>query len=100
MELDLNTEENLTIENVAKLLASKDDSQDRQLRVTSDGVAYLSDEVGNINTNGLLFRLETWDAGNGYVGAEAAKDEKWVKRIYECLSKQFPTPQSTYIDIF
>lgn len=98
MIIDLNNE--FTQEDVCKLLASKDDSACRQLRVTRDGVAFLSDTVGNQNTDDLCFRLETWDAGNGYVGKDAANDESWVRRIYEALKKNWPEPQSTYIDAF
>lgn len=98
MQLDLNDKNNLTLESIAKLLASKDDSQSRQLRVTKDGIAYLSDEIGNINIDGLAFRLETWDRGNGYTGIEASKDTKWVQQVHKDLNANWPNPKSSYID--
>ena len=79
MQIDLKNPSALTLDAVRQLLASKDDSQHRQIRVTKDGIAYLSDEVGANNIGGLAFRFETWDAGNGYCGAEAASDDKFVK---------------------
>lgn len=35
---DLNDQNNLTVANVGKLLASKDDSKPRQMRVTNSGI--------------------------------------------------------------
>jgi hypothetical protein len=56
MNIDLN--QPFTAADVAKLLGSKDDSRNRQLRVTTAGIAYISDIVGNIGIEGLCFRLE------------------------------------------
>lgn len=100
MKLDLNRPDQFTLEGVKALIASKDDSRHRQLRVTVDGVAYLSDTVGNADTDGLAFRFETWDAGNDYVGIAASQDEKWVSRIYEALRNNWPNPKSSYLDFF
>ena len=98
MQINLNNPSELTLENVAKLLASKDDSEHRQLRVSKNGVAFLSDEVGNINTDGLATRFETWCVNNGYCGEEAAKDEGWVKKVHKMLSEVWPNPKSTFTD--
>ncbi|MCE7517174.1 hypothetical protein LZG37_03410 [Halomonas titanicae] len=98
MEIDLNNPSEFTMDNVAKLVGSKDDSQHRQLRVTSGGIAFLSDEVGNVNTGGLAFRFETWGAGNSYCGSDAAADSEWVSKVYGWLSENWPNPKSTIID--
>jgi hypothetical protein len=66
--------------------------------VTKQGIAFLSDEVGAKNINGLACRFETWIAGNGYCGPEAAKKDEWVKQVYEDLQENWPNPKSTYID--
>lgn len=89
-----------TTSDVANLLASQSDTQDWQLRVTSAGIADLSSTVGSSNIKGLSFRLETWLAGNGYVGAEAAADPAFVARIEKVLRDNWPSPSSTYIDVF
>ena len=85
-----------------KLIASKDDSKDTQFRVTKDGIFFLSEEVGNTNIDGLLFRLETNCAGNSYASVEASKDDKWTQRIYEAVIKHWPDPdpESSYVDFF
>lgn len=94
--VDLN--QTFTTKDVAALLASKDDSQNRQLRVGTDGIAFISDDVGARNLTDIAFRLETWDRGNGYVGAEAANDPEWVARIEAVLRKNWPNPTDSYID--
>lgn len=100
MKLDLNDPAQFTLAGVKALIASKDDSRHRQLRVKKDGIAYLSDTVGNEDTDDLAFRFETWDAGNDYVGNAASEDEAWVSRVYEALRKNWPKPTSSYLDYF
>lgn len=96
--IDLNDPEQFTAENVAKLIGSKDDSEHRQVRVTKEGIAYLSDVVGNIAVEGLAFRLETWTYGKGYVGQDAAQDEEWVETVLEQLREHWPKPRETFVD--
>ena len=99
MQIDLTNPTALTLDTVRALLSSKDDSQHRQLRVTKGGVAYLSDTVGGKDVDDLAFRFETWIAGNRYVGAEAAADDKWVKTVFHDLKENWPDPKSTFIDM-
>lgn len=96
--MQINLASDFTMEDVRRLLASKDDTQHRQLRVTRNGIAYLSDEVGFTNEEGLLFRFETWDQGNGYCGAEAAGDDAWVRSVYDDLKENWPNPKAFVID--
>lgn len=100
MEIDLNKPESLTFESVQNLLASKDDSASRQLRVSHEGVAYLSDEVGNHNLDNTAFRLETWLSGNGYTGKEASQDSSWINRVLKVLRDNWPSPSESYIDVY
>lgn len=98
MRIDLNKP--FTTQDVADLLASKDDSKNRQLRVTNSGIAFLSDDVGAENIEGLAFRLETWVAGNDYTGVNASNDKEFVGRIERALRDNWPNPNGTYIDYF
>ena len=98
MQIDLSNPSALTIEAVRQLIASKDDSQNRQLRVTKSGIAYLSDEVGADNIQNLAFRFETWISGNGYCGHQAASNNDWVREVFDDLSANWPNPKSEYID--
>ena len=100
MQIQLNDPNQFTLENVRKLIASGDDSTHTQLRVTKNGIAYLSDIVGAEDIDGLAFRLETLLAGSDDVGQNAAKDDHWVKKIFECLQSNWPKPTSSYIDRF
>jgi hypothetical protein len=98
MQIDLNDPNALTLENVRQLIASKDDAQHRQLRVTYDGIVFLSDDIGNRNLDGILFRFETWCAGNSYCGLDGSADDNWVLKIYNNLNENWPKPKSSYID--
>ena len=60
MQIDLNTPEQLTPQQVRQLLAEGNDRIHNQLRVTRGGIAYLSQITGGRELDGLLFRLETW----------------------------------------
>lgn len=97
MNIDINNGE-LTLENVKRLIASKDDSKARQIRVTVKGIVFLSDDVGAQNLEGILFRLPTYGADNKYVGKVAADDASHVASIYDVLRNNWPNPISQYID--
>jgi hypothetical protein len=98
--MEINLTRPFTKEDVRALLASVDDSQNWQLRVRKEGSAFLSADVGANKLDGILFRLETWVVGNGYVGPKAAADDGFVQRIYDVLKKNYPVPKSSYIDVF
>lgn len=101
VQIDLNNPENLTLDKVRQLLASASDDQHTQLRVTKAGIAYISSGiVGGTDIGGLLFRLETWAKGSGYVGNVAASDEVWVMQIFNALKQNWPKPAFDYIDIY
>lgn len=101
MQIDLNTPDGLTLEAVRQLLACASDDEHTQLRVTKVGIAYISSGiVGGTDINGLLFRLETWAKGSGYVGLVAASDEVWVMQIFNALKENWPNPPYDYIDVY
>jgi hypothetical protein len=98
MRIDLTKSGGATLEEVRKLLASKDDTINRQLRVDGQGFAFLSDEVGAENIGGLKFRFETWAAGNGYCGLKAADDDAYLASVRDDLNSNWPDPKASYID--
>lgn len=101
MQIDLSNPDNLTLDAVRQLLRSASDDEHTQLRVSKAGVAYISSGVvGGGEISDLLFRLETWAKGSGYVGNVAASDEVWVMQIFNALKENWPTPSSDYIDIY
>jgi hypothetical protein len=101
VQIDLKDPEKFTLEAVRDLLACASDDEHTQLRVTKDGIAYISSGVvGGADVQGLLFRLETWAKGSGYVGKIAASDEVWVMQIYNALKENWPNPPFDYIDIY
>jgi len=100
MQIDLNNPNEFTLENISKLIASKDDSKHRQLRVTKAGKAYISDDVGCDNLQDITFRFEIFCKGNDYFGERASKDTKLVTRIFDALKKNWPNPKYSFIDRF
>lgn len=101
MQIDLNTPDGLTLEAVRQLLASASDDEHTQLRVTKGGIAYISSGiVGGTDIDGLLFRLETWAKGSGYVGLVAASDKVWGMQIFNALKQNWPKPPFDYIDVY
>jgi hypothetical protein len=101
MQIDLKQPQALDLEAVRAMIGSGNPAQHNQLRVSRDGIAYLSTEaVGGMDINGLCFRLETWAAGSGCVGAAAAADDAWVGQIFRALRDNWPAPKSDYIDMY
>jgi len=101
VQIDLNTPDGLTLEAVRQLLASASDDQHTQLRVNRAGIAFISSGiVGGTDIGDLLFRLETWAKGSGYVGKVAASDEVWVMQIFNALKENWPKPLYDYIDVY
>ncbi len=98
MVIDLAKPGGATSEDVRALIASRDDSEHRQLRISQTGKAYLSDLVGAEGIDGLHCRFETWVAGNGYSGQEAADDDKYVEEIRDDLNSNWPEAKDSYID--
>lgn len=102
MRLDLNDPKAFNKDGVRLLIASREDSEDTQLRVTMEGIAYLSvGEVGSMNIGNLHCRFETWQAGNDGVGKGASEDDQWVNWIYQALKKNWPNrAYGKYIDMY
>ena len=90
----------ITLNQFRQLLANGDDSHDNQIRVSKDGMVYLSQNViGAEQLEDVAFRFETFDAGNDYVGKEAAKDDEFVKMLYNALKGNWEKGcPNTYID--
>lgn len=101
MSINLSNPSSFTLDAVRQMIASGRDNVHNQLRVSLDGTAWLSTEaVGGRDIEGLLFRLETWAAGSGCVGAVPASDVVWVTQIFNALNDNWPTPSSDYIDVY
>lgn len=88
----------LTRDELVELIKSGDDREDNQIRVTKNGTIFLSQTVGAENIADLRFRFETCDAGNGYVGSEAAADDDYIDALYKGLKKAWDSNRTGYID--
>lgn len=75
----------ITLEQFRQLIANGDDTHDNQIRVTKNGMVYLSCIVGATQLHDVAFRFETFDAHNGYVGKTASEDKSYVKSLFNAL---------------
>jgi len=101
MFIDLTQPGQPSLASVRQMLAEGSDRAHCQLRVSDAGIAWLSTEaIGGQALSGVRFRLETWAAGSGCVGPDAAADEAWVAKIQAVLLGNWPHPRSDYIDIY
>lgn len=92
--------QNMTEDDVKLMIRSGDDSKDNQIRVTKEGLVYLSQVVGNCSLDGLKFRFETFDANNKYVGPTAANDSHYIERLYLALKQGWESKNISYLDIW
>lgn len=92
MELDLNNPDDFTKDGVRRLIASKTGNEEGrnlyQVRVTKNGIAYLVQKTSNTlpedwESHAIMF--ENWNSS--YVGKDAARDEGWVSKVYNMLSR-------------
>lgn len=101
MQLDLTLPDEPKLASVRQLLAHGNNASHCQLRVSDAGLAWLSiSAIGGQALDGVRFRFETWSAGSGCVGPEAAADEAWVAKIQAALRRNWPDPCSDYLDIY
>jgi hypothetical protein len=99
--INLTDPASFTLDALRQMIASGDDAVHNQLRVSKNGMAWLStDTVGGANIDGLLFRLETWSAGSGCVGSTPASDAVWVMQIYNALKDNWADPRLDYVDVY
>ena len=89
----------LTIDQLRDLIAAGDDSHHNKLRITSSREIFLSDIVGLEHLEGIIGRFETFVAGNGYVGLNAALDQQFIESLYTAIQTWKKSPCS-YVDMF
>jgi hypothetical protein len=82
MLVDLYDVQNLSVSELAELLATKDDSANRQLRVSHSGQLGLYNYDDRPNESDYKFWFAVWCEGNGYSGVAAAADKEYVTRIH------------------
>lgn len=95
------------IDELRHLLENADDKEDSHMMwVARDGVVHLDPLEGSsplrLSTQheDMAFRLETFVAGNGYVGAAAAVDDDWVSRLFRALVSHWREGTRGYVDVF
>ena len=100
MEINLNNPEEFTLEKFIRLVENSDFSFSRQFRVTQEGILYLSTVVGNLQIENLLYRLETCENSESGFSYSDKYDKNIIDRWFNAIKKNFPEPESDYIDNF
>jgi len=82
------------------MLANANDCISHQLRVDWSGDVYISTITGAEEIDGVKFRWESWDPGNGYAGPRAASDHEYVKQSVASLKKCWEDGVRGYCDYY
>lgn len=87
----------MTKKDFRKIIAAGDDNQ---IRVKKDGTVFLSqDIVAADNLDEIDFRYEKFDAGNDYVGKDAAEDNDFIDKLYNSIIDNWKSGcKQTYVD--
>jgi hypothetical protein len=94
----MNLEKNPTVDELRALLRTCNDRAGHHiLWVAKNGEVHLSQVPKDKSSvgfqepaNDMRLRYETFEAGNEYVGPDAAEDEKWVNELFASLVNQWP----------
>lgn len=109
----MNLNQNPTKEQLKSLFSSCDDTIGHHvLWVARNGDVALNPHPSDLISVGtfdhanpdILLRYETFRQGTGYVGQQAAENEKFIERMFKSLQREWPTvtdrsPQR-YVDLF
>ena len=103
--IDLNNPQDINLDNVRQMLASGRDDIDLELRVTNDGIFFLSEVTVPEDLYGICFRVGdinlTAHAGE-FIGpnAEAVNDNRLVDQVLRTIEKNWENkPASGYADL-
>jgi hypothetical protein len=109
----MNLDDNPTIEQLRELVRQRDDSAGHHiLWVKKTGEVEISciprdktpDWFEKKNHPEMQLRLETFQAGNEYVGPDAAADDAWIAELFQRLGSEWQQakgkPEVAYIGQF
>jgi len=108
----MNLDNNPMVEELRDLLRKCDDQAGHHvLWVAKNGDVHVSQVPENKTPVGfamaepeMQLRYETFQAGNEYVGPDAAEDENWVAQLFDALVKEWPKAKGQqtveYVDQF
>lgn len=103
----MNMNQNPTITDLAAILKQCDDKSSHHImwvdfagNVQVSQVPEELSPIGFIQTLGdqVKFRYETWVRGNGYVGPEAATDQRFLEQELKYLKRDWDSNATGYID--
>ena len=98
----MNMNQNPTVEELRELIRACDDLAGHHvLWVAKNGDVHVSRVPKDKTPVGfeeaqldMQLRCETFEAGNEYVGPEAAQDDDWIEQLFDALTKEWPKAKS------
>jgi hypothetical protein len=87
-----------TVHDIGDLLRAGDDSVHNQVCVRIDGTVFLAQNLSNRDDSDVLFRFESYAAGNNYVGSDITDTMCHVRGTHRTLLANWPIPKCSYID--
>jgi hypothetical protein len=98
MFIDIRDNNDFSVAGVKKLLASKDDSSHRQMRVSHDGRVGLYNYEGRPDSGEFKFWFEVWCGGNDYSGSKASNNSDYVNRVHFDLKNAWQNDSIGLVD--
>jgi hypothetical protein len=104
----MNLDQNPTLDQLRDMLRSHDDrAGDHVVWVTRSGDVRLDrlPRGGNVHEfvaahPDMQLRLETFQAGNGYVGPEAAGDDAWIAELFGWLTRTWSEAKGRQLVVY
>jgi hypothetical protein len=92
--------ETLTMGQIKALIANADDRTHNQIRVRENGSVYISPHpaVGNQKLESVRLAFESFEAGNHYVGPQAASHGAYVASEFSSITNAWKRKLRGYID--
>jgi hypothetical protein len=96
VDVTVDIKQDFTIDKLRQLIASRNDDQDRQLRVSNDGIIYIEDDPHRNGLTEAHCALNIWNEGEGYLGHDAAQEDQFMNSIFKVLQNNWPERKAAY----
>ncbi|WP_156375769.1 hypothetical protein [Methylobacterium sp. Leaf125] len=96
--ININDPQTITYLSVRALIASEEDSADKNIFILSDGSVAILHQIGARSSNVTRVKLELSNGGNRRWGAKAVRDSDWIIKIHDELLRQVPNQHKGFIE--
>lgn len=96
MDVKIDITQDFTIDKLRQLIASRNDDQDRQLRVSHEGIIYIEDDPHQHGLTETHCAFNIWNEGENYLGQDAAQSDQFMNSIFKALQDNWPKRKMPY----